>query len=764
MPLVEALPPATRNDVDMPLAGVRVLDVTEGAAATISRFFADLGADVIRVEPEGGSPDRRRGTLCADISLEYVAANMGKRIALTDNLDELASGADIVIVDRDSADTAGLRRKTPSLVVLSVSDFGDTGRFSNWTGSDAVFHALSGQLSRSGLPGRPPLLPPGYIGINCAVTQAAFAVLVAYWNALATGKGDHLDFSMLDGAAQALDPGYGISGSAAGGILASKLPRGRMDVRYLYPILPCRDGLVRMCVLAPRQWQGLFEWMGKPQEFADPEFNKTAVRYASKTLLPAIARFIAQKSCAEIEGESQQFGVPTAPMMRLEDVPESPQMVARHVFRTVELADGVETAFPCGMIDVDGQRIEVRAEVPSLPISDLEWHAREAPKKPEIAGARPFEGLRVLDFGVIVVGAESGRLFGDQGADVIKVESSQFKDGSRESRFAGPVSPSFTTGHRNKRSLGLNVRNAKGREILLNLVRDTDILLSNFKGGTLESLGLDYATLSAINPRIIVVDSSAFGPTGPWARRMGYGPLVRASAGLSMQWRYPDELTSFSDAITVYPDHVSARVGVFGALALLIRRLRTGRGGQLSVSQAEVMLAHLAPQFAARRLEVSGHSVIPNTERSTVYACAGDDEWCVVTTWGSADEARAADVTGGQPLGAWMAERSPHEAMERLQEGGVSAAAMLRVAELPGFPYYAERGFFRPMDHPHITETLTVEAAPIKAENLPNPPDHPAPALAQHTIEILGERLGMTEGEVRDLVAADILEQFGVQK
>lgn len=754
---------AMLNSADLPLAGVRVLDVTEGHSAIISRYFAELGADVIRIEPEGGSLDRRCGTFCAGISLEYVAANTGKRIALIDSLQELAEAADIVIADRNRVDPACLREKNPKLVVLSVSDFGDTGRFAGWIGSDAVFHALSGQLSRSGVPGRPPLLPPGQIAVNCAVAQAAFAALVAHWNALVTGRGDYLDFSMLDGAAQALDPGYGISGSAAGGILASKLPRGRMDVRYLYPILPCRDGLVRLCVLAPRQWQGLFEWMGKPEEFADPEFNKTAVRYASKTLLPAIARFIADKSCTEVEDESQHFGVPAAPMLRLEEVPDSPQMTARQVFQRIDLGNGLMAAFPRGMMDVDGRRMQADSAMPSLPEVGIDWKYRELAQTPGLAGARPFAGLRVLDFGVIVVGAETGRLFGDQGADVIKVESSQFKDGSRESRSTGPISPSFTTGHRNKRSLGIDVRNPKGREILLELIRDTDVLLSNFKGGTLESLGLDYATLSKINPRIVIVDSSAFGPTGPWARRMGYGPLVRASAGLSMQWRYPDDPMSFSDAITVYPDHVAARVGAFGALALLIRRLRTGRGGQLSVSQAEVMLAHLAPQFAARKLEQAGQQVIASPESSTVYASAGDDDWCVVTTSGAADEERIAAVTGGRAIGDWIAQLPSREAMERLQEGGVAAAAMLRVAELPTFPYFSERGFFRPMNHPHISERLTVEAVLVRAENLPSPPEGPAPVLAEHTTEILGERLGMSENEVRSLVTAKVLEQFSMQ-
>jgi crotonobetainyl-CoA:carnitine CoA-transferase CaiB-like acyl-CoA transferase len=232
------------------------------------------------------------------------------------------------------------------------------------------------------------------------------------------------------------------------------------------------------------------------------------------------------------------------------------------------------------VIEVDGVRMGAGA-APGLPEAGVAWRPRDAVPRPDEPGERPFSGLRVLDFGVIVVGAECGRLFADEGADVIKVESSAFPDGSRQNRGTGLIAPTFATGHRNKRSLGLDLRHPEGKAVLLRLVRDCDVILSNFKGGTLESLGLDYGSLKAINPGIIVADSSAFGPSGPWSTRMGYGPLVRASAGLTMLWRYPGEPDSFCDAITVYPDHVAGRIGVIGVIALMIRRLRTGHGGRL---------------------------------------------------------------------------------------------------------------------------------------------------------------------------------------
>src|SRR5690606_1833226 len=108
--------------------------------------------------------------------------------------------------------------------------------------------------------------------------------------------------------------------------------------------------------------------------------------------------------------------------------------------------------------------------------------------------------------------------------------------------------------------------------------------------GTLDSLGIGYDVIRKINPRIIMADSSALGNTGPLSRSLGYGPLVRASAGLTGLWCYPDVPGSYCDALTITPDHFAARVSAIGIVALLARRARIGEGGTVSVSQAETIL------------------------------------------------------------------------------------------------------------------------------------------------------------------------------
>nr|MDT0524366.1 CoA transferase [Streptomyces sp. DSM 41633] len=132
---------------------------------------------------------------------------------------------------------------------------------------------------------------------------------------------------------------------------------------------------------------------------------------------------------------------------------------------------------------------------------------------------------------MIVVGSDTGRLFGDLGAEVIKIENSAFPDGLRGNLTS--MSPTYAAGHRNKRSIGIDLRTPRGRELAHRLVAMSDVVLTNFKPGVAEALGMDYQTLRELNPGIVVADSSAFGPTGPWAKRMGYGPLVRAAAGFT---------------------------------------------------------------------------------------------------------------------------------------------------------------------------------------------------------------------------------------
>ncbi|MBL7255959.1 CaiB/BaiF CoA-transferase family protein [Paractinoplanes lichenicola] len=764
-------------DTDLPLTGVRVVDRTDGLGETASRLLADLGADVIRAEPATGSLSRHQEPVVDGVSLYYATHNANKRavVAGDDDLSSLLDSADILITN-NAADT---RHQRPGLTVVAITDYGLTGPYRDWQATEWTHLALGGVLCRSGLPGREPLLPPGSLAYESAAAQAAWAALLAYYRG-----GDLVDISVYEAITQVLDPGFGIGGSATGGVPAVNGPRGRPDARHLYPIFRCADGWVRICVLAPRQWQGMFTWLGQPAEFADPELAKLGKRFAAAgRIYPAIGRLFATRTREQIVTEGQQHGVPTAALLSPTEVMQAEQFTARGAFTDVPSVP--EARMPDGLLEVDGRRAGIRTPAPGHGQHTSEVLSTLTPATPGAAapdGALPLTGLRVLDLGVIVVGAELGRLFADMGAEVIKVENRAFPDGSRQTFDGAAISASFAYGHRNKLGLGLNLRSPEGIEIFKQLVAESDVVVSNFKPGTMESLGLGYEQLAAVNPGIVIADSSAFGPTGPWSRRMGYGPLVRASTGLSGLWRYLDDEGGHSDASTIYPDHIAARIEAVAILAKLIARRHSGRGGTVSVAQAEVIMGQLQHQLALESVRPGSLTAVGNTGPADapygLFPCAGDDEWCVVTVRGDNDWQRLAQLLGTDLdlptaddriahreqidalVSAWTSARPPRRAMAELQAAGVPAAMMQRVPELLDDPHLAHRGFFRTMHHPHITEPMPTENGPAVFKSIGPPPLEPAPLPGEHSRDVLIRVLGMPADEVDALITAGIVEQW----
>ncbi|MEP7349584.1 MAG: CoA transferase [Sphingorhabdus sp.] len=769
------------QETEKPLSGISVVEIVDSALAGIGRSLAELGAEVVSVEITDRAAVPAEAPMTRE-RVEYVARNLGKRIESISlendgaRLAHLLASADLIIEDvsidpryASAFDFDALRRDAPSLVILTATLFGSGNSYSGWQATDPVLHALSGELARSGIKGREPVLPPGELSLQCAIAQASYAAALAIYHALATGCGDHLDFSALDGAVQSLDPGYGIGGSATMGRAAKLQGPDRPVKGFQYPILPCADGHVRICVLAPRQWLGMFKWIGEPAEFASEEFLKTTVRFKSPDLNPAIARFFADKSRAELEREGQAHGVPIAALLSLDECLDTEHVKVRNAFVEASVALGVVAPFPNGTVEIDGQRMG-----PAQP--------NRYPKIATTARplSRPLEGIKVLDLGVIVVGAEQGRLLADMGADVIKLESTAFPDGSRQSDGPIGLSAGFAAGHRNKRSLGLNLKSDEGKAIFRQLVGEADVVLSNFKPGTMDALGFSRAALEEINPSIITVESSAFGSTGPWSKRMGYGPLVRAAAGLTKKWCYAGDAEGFCDAVTIYPDHVAARIGATTVLVLLIGRLRSGRGGHASISQAEVMLAHLATEIAGTALGIDSIED-PQDAPWGVFQAKGDDQWCVVTVTNDHEWLSLAQIIGRDDLAGddalaqrtgrrantvrlnaaiadWMATQGADAAMEMLQAAGVPAARMLRVAELPEFGYFKERGLFRTEPHPHLDDMLTLERFHVKSETIAEPAMRPAPLMGEHSIEVMREWLGLDDAEIDRLIDEQIVE------
>lgn len=788
----------------LPLAGVRVLDLTNGKGELGTRLFADLGADVIRVETAGTDRSRSTGLVIDGVSLYHQVFNANKRSVELDLsvaedraefLGRLVPSADICFTSLAPArqaefgiEPAILLKHNPALVAVSFTDYGLTGPYRDWAGTEWTHLALGGILSRSGDPDREPLMPPLDMALQTASIQAVWSGLLAYWNRLETGVGDTVDVSVFESVVQGFDPGWGMAGSATGGVPASEGPRGRIDDGHKYPFFACADGAVRLTLLSPRQWRGMFAWLGSPERFADERWNSLAVRFKeSHVLYPVIGEMLRSKTREQIVREAQDYGVAAASVLTPQEVARNEHFAARSVFTRQPLVGDRSVTVVDGLVEIDGSRAGYRVPAPEIGQDTDEvlaaLEARAPSPAPAVTGRRaPFEGLRVLDLGVIVAGGEAGRLFADLGAEVLKVENLMSPDGSRQSAVGSVMSPVFAWGNRNKLGFGLDLKDPRGHDLFLRLVACSDVVLTNFKPGTLDKLGIAYEQLKEVNPGIVVVESSAYGHTGPWAASPGYGPLVRSATGVTGLWRYPEDEARFQDDTTIYPDHVAARVAVIAAVAKLVARRRTGTGGTVHLAQTEVVLGQHAHVYAAESL-APGSTVVhgntgPGDAPRGVYRAAGDDEWLVVDVQGDEQWRRLAEVMGldasrfpdaasrvahreeiDTQVSGWAGALPPEEGMERLQRAGVPAAKMMRITEFPDNPHLVARRTFRPAVHPLIDRPMPSENLPGLFTRVPDPELRPAPLLGQHTREVAARLLGLDDAALDDLFAAGVLQQ-----
>ena len=758
------------------LATVRVLDLGGAGSDGVGRLLADLGADVLKVEPPGGSADRRALPAVAGVSIAFAVQNANKRSVVLDpagdddrrRLIELAGTADILIDSAGGAAAFGtscaeLAEQFGHLVALSVTDFGVAGPYSSWQATDPVLYALSTALSRTGPTSGTPVLPPSGVASATAAVQAAWAALVAYYHRLRSGRGDYIDFSRFEAVLQSLDPPYGTEGQAVAGVKRStELWRGRPRNQNIYPIFGCQDGFVRICLLSPRQWRGMRAWLGEPEDFADPRYDTIAARFAaSRELNAVIADLFAPQTMAALVAEGQERGVPIAAVLTPAEALTSQHFQAVGALTETEIAPGADIAVPVGAFVVDGQHAGYRRPAPSAGADEPSW-ATERSALPSAEATtvpqRPFDGMRILDLGVIVAGGELGRLFADLGAEVIKIESAAYPDGLRQTPPGQIMSRSWALSHRNESSLGLDLRHPAGAEIFGRLVEGADAVFANFKPGTLASLGFSYDKLRDLNPRVVLAESSAFGATGPWSARMGYGPLVRATTGVTWLWTSPDAAKgSFYDATTVFPDHVVGRITAVAALAAIIHRDRTGSGAHVHISQAEAAVNQLATAYVAEAARAAQLPVTDDVAVHAVYPCAGEDEWCVISLRGDDDYAALAAVIGDTELSDWTSTHDKIAVAHLLQEAGVPAAPMYRAVDVLADPQVAFRKVFTDMAHPLVDVPMPSETGPAPFTNIPPAEFRPAPMPGQHTGEICHKVLAMSSEEIDRLIAEGVL-------
>lgn len=786
---------------EQPLAGIRVIDLADEQGELVGRLLADLGADVVRAEPPAGAASRRQAPFHAGESLAFGFRNAGKRGIVLDleepadraRLDALLAGADVLIesfrpghLAAHGLGPAEVCARHPHLVYTSFTPFGSFGPYKDWVATDPVLAAAGGLMFKAGVPEKDPLVPPANLAGDVASVSAAFATATALLQRAKTGAGQHIDFSAVLGVAQTSDWSYpNASISRAANAPYSEVRAGSGPV---YTIYRCKGGFVRLVVLSPRQWRSLWEWMGKPEEFADPHWEQFVNRLmAADVLTPAYEAHFSKMTMEEVSAEAQRRGIVCTPVLRPEEVLANEHLLSRGTFVEMALPGGDSAPMASGFIEMDGTRQGPRSAAPTLGRDTDAVAAEPVGSRPRPDGipapAAPFAGLRVLDFGIGGVGVECARLFAEYGADVIKIESRTYPDFIR-TVTGSEMSTSFASSSRSKRSFGVDLKSAEGRRLVLELARQADVVVENNSTGTMDDLGVGYDDLKAANPRLVMVSSQLLGSHGAWADWIGYGPSTQPLGGLVHLWNYDDqEFPAGSTAI--FPDHLAGRVCALAAVAALLRRERTGRGGHAEVAQIESVTGMIGELLWKAAFEPG--SVGPRGNRNErgapwgAYRCLGEEQWCVITVrddrdWaglkralgepGWANDPAYATAAGRHAahdaidaaLGAWTAERDRLGVCEALQAEGVPAGPMFTATDQMDDPQFQAWEYGRSIHQPELMATFDLEGPAFRATGMTDVFVDRAPQLGEHTREIATSPLGLTEAEVDALLASAVLE------
>jgi crotonobetainyl-CoA:carnitine CoA-transferase CaiB-like acyl-CoA transferase len=385
---------------------------------------------------------------------------------------------------------------------------------------------------------------------------------------------------------------------------------------------------------------------------------------------------------------------------------------------------------------------------------------------------QPLEGLTVLDLTRVLSGPYCTMLLADMGARVIKIEQPGKGDDTRAwgPPFLDGESAYFLSINRNKESVTLDFKKPGGRAILDRLIAQSDIVVENFRPGTLDKLGLDYGSLSRQHPKLIVCSISGFGQTGPRRPEAGYDAVMQAEGGL-MSITGPADGQPYRLGVAI-ADIVTGMFGAQGVLLALLARHRTGRGQLVDIAMLDSVAALLtyqagilfATDTAPRRIGNRHPTIVPYETFSAsdgdfVLAVGNDEQWRrFCTTAGIPEEERFATnrqrVTRYEELKPLLAEvlgRNTRQSwIAQLQAAGVPCGSVRDLKEVFADPQLAAREMIATIDHATIG-SLRLLGIPVKLSDTPGAVSTAPPALGQHTDAVLGQTLGLSGDEIRTL-------------
>ena len=813
------------------LHGYRVLDLTNERGLLCGMILSDLGADVIQVEPPHGSPARRRGPFAGDDpdpenSLHWWAYCRGKLgvtldlddLAGQESLRQLAAGAHFLI-ESDSPGAMAARglgyddlaRSNPGLVYISITPFGQDGPKASWADSDITIMAAGGPLSLGGEPGHTPVrctVPQAY---QHTAAEAAGAAMIAHHERRRFGKGQHVDV-----AAQQCVAAATMSQIISTGINEQEAQRagggmifGPMDVRIIYP---AKDGHISLTLMFGNAigpfTRRLMEWIHQEGACDEATLNKDWVAYADllvngkepmsefERIKQLVADFTVTKTKDELFAAAQERGLLLVPVNTTEEVVASPQLSSRDYWQDIEHSSPAKTVRYPGPF-VHFQHDPIRYDRPAPRIGEHNDRilgvahplTESTPRPPGStdAGPRPLADVKVLDFMWVIAGPTATRVMADYGATIVRVESTNRVETARtvqpfHNGEPGPDSGLFGNYNAGKLGITLNLATDEGRATAHDLIQWADIVTESFSPRAMRAWGLDYESLRAIKPGIIMLSTCLFGQSGPLASLAGYGTMGSAISGFINLGGFPDRAPV--GPYGAYTDYCAPRFTIAALIAAIERRDRTGKGTYIDQAQAESSLHFIAPALldytVNGRVTQRDGNRDPHMAPHGVYPAAGDDDWVAIAVRDDADWARLCEATD-QPalatdprfatlpdrkvngdaldelLGAWTVQHPPELIEQSLQDVGVPASVVQGSVRCSADPQLLHRGHFVELDHPVHGKTI-VEGSRFRLSRTIAQVDRCAPTFGRDNEYVLKEVLGYDDERVTQLIIAGALD------
>ncbi len=687
--------------IDLPLAGVRVLDLADDSGFMCGRTLADLGADVIKVEPPSGDPGRRVPPFAGDDphverSLAWLAGNVNKRGVTCDLETEagrelfgrLVQQADVVVesftpgyLDGLGLGYEELAAINPAIIMTSITPFGVDGPVATSPASDLEVTAASGSLWLAGDPQGPPVrttLPqaPSWAGMSAAA-GTLMAVLARNLN----GRGQHVDVSSQAAMIAAISHAPMFwdllkeEQNRSGPYLTGRSVTGA-KFRMIWP---CRDGYVAFALYGGPAGRAtskaLMAWMeekgGAPDAVREVNWDEfdvaTCTPATVERIEAAIGPFLLTLSRAEFFQGVIARNMLGYPVATVEDIWKDEQLISRGMHQQVDPPwGGPSLPFPGTFVLFDGQRPPLRRTAPKLGEHNAEVfgelatstakssnHTRASEQLgtrhsglggPSALGTSPR--LRVVEFGGFAAGPVVGKHLASYGAEVIRVESKRALDGFRthyppfkENVPGIERAGIFSFFNDGKHSVTLNLKTDRGKELARALVSQADVVVENFTPGTISRLGLGYDVLSAANPGLVMLSTCNQGQTGPHAGHPGFGSHLTSLAGFTNLLGYAGETPVL--LYGPYIDYIAVGYGLVAVLAALVRRGRTGQGSYIDLSQYETGVQFMTPAlldyFVNGRIPARQGNRHPTWAPHGVFPCAGEDRWCALSVAGDGE-------------------------------------------------------------------------------------------------------------------------------